>query len=147
MSDYAHILVAIDFSPAAEKVAERAVNVARCCGASLTFLHVVEYLPPMAMGDEVTPSPVWMVDETALVQSSRASLQAFVKKLGQPNAEHLVTQGTTQYEITQHAKDHNVDLIVMGSHGRHGVGLLLGSTANAVLHHASCDVLAVRVHD
>ncbi|MEO1899758.1 MAG: universal stress protein, partial [Methylococcales bacterium] len=39
------------------------------------------------------------------------------------------------------------DLIVVGSHGRHGLALLLGSTANGVLHHAVCDVLAVRLSD
>jgi universal stress protein A len=41
----------------------------------------------------------------------------------------------------------NVDLIVVGSHGRHGLQLILGSTANAVLHHASVDVIAVRVKE
>jgi len=44
-------------------------------------------------------------------------------------------------------KKHNTDLVIVGSHGRHGVRLLLGSTANAVLHGAECDVLAVRVQD
>jgi universal stress protein A len=43
------------------------------------------------------------------------------------------------------AKERGVDLIVVGSHGRHGLQLLLGSTANGVLHLAECDVLAVRV--
>jgi universal stress protein A len=38
-----------------------------------------------------------------------------------------------------------MDLVVVGSHGRHGLSLLLGSTANGVLHGAGCDVLAVRV--
>jgi universal stress protein A len=38
-------------------------------------------------------------------------------------------------------------LIVVGSHGRHGVRLLLGSTANGILHHAKCDVLAVRIKE
>ena len=43
------------------------------------------------------------------------------------------------------AEEQSVDLIIIGSHGRHGLALLLGSTANAVLHHAKIDVLAVRV--
>lgn len=45
------------------------------------------------------------------------------------------------------AEENNVDLIVVGSHGRKGIKMLLGSTANAVLHHAGCDVLAVRLKD
>jgi universal stress protein A len=43
------------------------------------------------------------------------------------------------------AEELDADLIVLGTHGRHGLGLMLGSTANAVLHGAPCDVLAVKV--
>jgi universal stress protein A len=56
-----------------------------------------------------------------------------------------VELGATKFEIARVAKENTFDLIVVGSHGRHGVALLLGSTANAVLHGAPCDVLAVRV--
>ncbi|BBI62758.1 hypothetical protein HSBAA_40640 [Vreelandella sulfidaeris] len=48
-------------------------------------------------------------------------------------------------EIHRFAEEHGVDLIVVGSHGRHGFALLLGSTSTGVLHGAQCDVLAVRV--
>ena len=49
--------------------------------------------------------------------------------------------------ILAEAQAINADLIIVGSHGRHGVSLILGSTANAILHGAQCDVLAVRVPD
>ncbi|MEJ2344256.1 MAG: universal stress protein, partial [Gammaproteobacteria bacterium] len=49
--------------------------------------------------------------------------------------------------ILDTAKEQQVDLIVLGSHGRHGIGRLLGSTADNILHHADCDVLAVRIKD
>jgi universal stress protein A len=58
-----------------------------------------------------------------------------------------VVQGNTRREILRVAEENGVDLIVLGSHGRQGIQLLLGSTANAVLHGAPCDVLAVRVKD
>jgi len=48
-------------------------------------------------------------------------------------------------EIHRLAKDQGLDLIVVGSHGRHGLSLLLGSTSTGVLHGAKCDVLAVRI--
>ncbi len=48
-------------------------------------------------------------------------------------------------EIRRQAEENDADLIVIGSHGRHGIQLLLGSTANSVLHGAACDVLAVRI--
>ena len=56
---------------------------------------------------------------------------------------HLVL-GSTKHEVLSMAKDKQVDLIVAGSHGKHGLALLLGSTANAILNSAECDVLIVR---
>ena len=55
--------------------------------------------------------------------------------------------GSPKTEIVRVANENKVDLIIVGSHGRHGLALLLGSTANGVLHHATCDVLAVRLQD
>jgi len=55
--------------------------------------------------------------------------------------------GSPKTEIIRVAQENGVDLIVVGSHGRHGLALLLGSTANGVLHYAPCDVLAVRLQD
>ena len=52
--------------------------------------------------------------------------------------------GRVSSEVLFYAEQNNVDLIVKGSHGRHGLELLLGSIANAILHGAKCDVLAVR---
>ena len=57
----------------------------------------------------------------------------------------MVNAPSTKEGILGAAKEHGADLIVVGSHGRHGLALLLGSTANAVLHGAPCDVLAVRI--
>jgi len=57
---------------------------------------------------------------------------------------HLV-YGQPRQEIHRLADEQDCDLIVVGSHGRHGLALLLGSTANDVLHGAPCDVLAVRL--
>jgi universal stress protein A len=54
--------------------------------------------------------------------------------------------GVPKNEIVELANQQKVDLIVVGSHGRHGLGLLLGSTANNILHHAKCDVMAVRLY-
>ena len=53
--------------------------------------------------------------------------------------------GIPTQEIINIADQEQVDLIIVGSHGRHGLALLLGSTANSVLHHAKCDVMAVRL--
>ena len=55
--------------------------------------------------------------------------------------------GVPKQEIIHIADQEQVDLIVVGSHGRHGLSLLLGSTANSVLHYAKCDVMAIRLRD
>ena len=53
--------------------------------------------------------------------------------------------GHPRQEIHRVTEEQSCDLIVVGSHGRHGLALLLGSTANDVLHGAPCDVIAVRL--
>jgi universal stress protein A len=53
--------------------------------------------------------------------------------------------GAPAYDIRALAVELKADLIVVGTHGRHGLGLLLGSTANAIIHGVGCDVLAVRM--
>jgi universal stress protein A len=55
--------------------------------------------------------------------------------------------GVPGQEIVRIAEQEHIDLIVVGSHGRHGLALLLGSTANNVLHHAGRDVMAVHLED
>jgi universal stress protein A len=61
-------------------------------------------------------------------------------------ADHLhILHGSPAHEIHRFAENHDIDLIVIGTHGQKGLQLLLGSTANSVLHGAGCDVLSVRV--
>ena len=62
-------------------------------------------------------------------------------------AEHAchIEVGMTKMEILTFIENHNIDLVVLGRHSRHGIERLLGSTANAVLNVAPCDVLAVQV--
>ena len=62
-------------------------------------------------------------------------------------ANRWLLWGVPKQEIIHIADQEQVDLIVVGSHGRHGLSLLLGSTANSVLHYAKCDVMAIRLRD
>jgi universal stress protein A len=72
-------------------------------------------------------------------------MRAFSEQLGVQTTHQFVVTGHTETEVHRTVKQENVDLVVVGSHGRHGLALLLGSTANGILHGATCDVLAVRV--
>ncbi|MCY1187125.1 Universal stress protein A [compost metagenome] len=79
-------------------------------------------------------------------EQARERLQTFAGAYSELTADqrHLA-YGQPRQEIHRLAEEQGCDLIVVGSHGRHGLALLLGSTANDVLHGAPCDVLAVRL--
>ncbi len=147
MSNYKNILVAIDFSEASSSVIKRAVTIAQQNNTELTLIHSVEYLPPIDVAYEPALSASWIIDEKALIEQAKESLKSFCHQYNINNAKQIVVIGTPKYEITQYAGDNNIDLIIMGSHGRHGIELLLGSTANGVLHRMNCDVLAVKIND
>ena len=147
MSGYKNILVAIDFSETAGQVIEHAMEVSSRHDAKLTLIHTVEYSPPMEYAGDLGMTSDWAIDENKLIESSKKSLQKFAEKYKLSSSAQIVHLGTPKYEITQYAKAGNFDLIVAGSHGRHGLGRLLGSTADGILHHAHCDVLAVRVNE
>ncbi len=145
MQNYKSILVAIDFSTLSDIVINRAVQIAKQTSAALSVLHVVDHIPPLGFGEEPLIAPDWMIPEHDLLEEAKKSLEQYKKKHNLENTQAIVSMGTAQNEIVRLAEKHSIDLIIMGSHGRHGVQLLLGSTANGVLHHAQCDVLAVRI--
>jgi len=137
---YQHVLFAADFSDEALKVGERAKDIARRYGARLSMIHVVEDVNislgggniSLGGGYELLPVLPELPDET-LLRESRAALGELASKLELQDAELWVVDApSTKEGILGAAQDHGVDLIVVGSHGRHGLALLLGSTANAV---------------
>jgi universal stress protein A len=139
---YRHILLAADLSPDGDQVARRAMAMAAQCGATLSLVHVVSPAP-------VDPSADYLVATTAqmdidLARLAREQLADFARRLALADARQWVRVGSVKGEIVQLAEQQGVDLIVVGSHGRHGLGLLFGSTADAVLRAAPCDILAVR---
>lgn len=144
MQNYQHILMALDFTAEAADIAARAQDLATRHGAQLSLIHVVEYLPPINMVGEPV-SPEWLLDEQALRESAVTRLQEFANAHGLAEVAQHVVVGSTRFEILRIAAEQGCDLIVLGSHGRHGWSRLLGSTARAVLNDAPCDVLAVRV--
>ena len=141
MNAYKNVLIAIDFSDSADQVIERAITIAQQNSATISLLHIVDHLPPLGFGEEPLIAPDWMIPEQQLMEQAKKSLHNFAGKHALQDREQTVAH----VEIVRIAEEKTIDLIVVGSHGRHGVRLLLGSTANGVLHHASCDVLAVRV--
>ncbi len=140
---YSHVLVAIDLIDECRPVAEHARQLAQALGAKLTIVHVVEPLA-MAYGGDV-PMDLSMLQQQQFEQA-RERMQMFANEYNLPEQQLQIAFGQPRQEIHRVATEFGCDLIVVGSHGRHGLALLLGSTANDVLHGAPCDVIAVRLH-
>jgi universal stress protein A len=142
MGTYRRILLAIDLTEESAQVTRRALALAQAFDADVHVIHVIEPLS-LAYGGDV-PMDLSAVQEQIQTQA-KAQLTEFARCIGvPPERQHLVF-GRPETEIHRLAKELKIGLVVIGSHGRHGLALLLGSTANSVLHGAPCDVLAVRV--
>lgn len=141
---YHKILVAVDLTDESKEVAEKAIMLAVQNGATIALVHVIEPLS-FAYGGDV-PMDLSTLQEQ-LDDHAQKRLDQFAEDLEYPVDKTYIVTGHTESEIHRIAKDDHMDLVVVGSHGRHGLALLLGSTANGVLHGADCDVLAVRVQD
>ena len=141
--NYRHVLLAVDVSKESEAVGARAMQIAKEYGARLTLLHVVAHVAEEPLYDLMSSLPPDL--EERLIDNAEHALERLAENLGRPGIECRVEVGTPKTAIVRTASEIRADLIVLGSHGTHGLELLLGSTANAVLHAATCDVLAVRV--
>ncbi|HVC37223.1 MAG TPA: universal stress protein [Gammaproteobacteria bacterium] len=143
MSVYSQVLIAVDLSEDSPDVARRGHDLATRCGAKLSFVHVVEFIPVDPAGEALLPPPIDLEGE--LVQGARQRLDALCNSLGLQSAPQRIEVGNIKAEILRVAVEEQADLLVLGSHGRHGLALLLGSTEKSLLHKAPCDVLAVRL--
>jgi len=136
---YKHILLATDFSQDSEILFKKARELAREMDSQLSVIHVVEPLPGYGYAF-IGSAEV----EMQLVEEAKKRLIEIGEKYAIDRKDVYVEIGPTKVEITRIAKEKHVDLIVVGSHGHHGIDFLLGSTANAVVHGAYCDVLTIR---
>ena len=139
-----NILVAIDTSDEAKQVLEAAIELGRCFDAKLSLTHVVEPVVTENSYDLISTVPVEMDD--FLFKHAEEFVKNLIKDCAMDISSSVLI-GSIKSEILGYAKKNEVDLIVVGSHGRHGLALLLGSTANALLHGAPCDVYVVRIKD
>ena len=143
MTGYKKILVAVDLSPEAKPVVERARELGTHYGATLSLIHVID--PIITTGDyELRPELPLEVEHT-LMERARGYIAALAEDMGIAGAEQIVATGSIKHEILSYAKQHGCDLIVIGTHGHHGIAVLLGSTANAIMHGTDCDVMCVRI--
>lgn len=144
MNHYQNILIAIDFSEYENHVAQRAKQLANLLNAQLHIIHVLDNIP---MPDTPYGTVIALDEDSSydLLEIEKNKLKKISDQLN-INPEHRwMIWGEPQQEITQLATQQHIDLIVVGSHGRHGLAVLMGSTAKDILYHAACDVLAVHL--
>ena len=146
IDNYRHILLAVDFSEHGNHVIRKARHLAGTFQAKLSIIHVLDNIPmpDMAYGTVV---PLDEHSAYELLEAEKLKLKQVADRLGVGFPQRWLVWGVPAEEIVRIAEQEQVDLIIVGSHGRHGLALLLGSTANSVLHHAKCDVMAVRLQD
>jgi len=144
VNNYKNILCVTDFSSNSQIAAERACEIAKQYSANLSLLHVIEYFPEDRSNVQIAPEnadPKTYRKDQAQASLSELATKMDYKELSQ---EILFSPHSAKHEILHFAQERNIGLIVVASHGHHGITSLLGSTANKIVHSASCDVLVVR---
>ncbi len=150
--DYQRLLLAVDFEKESEPVVARAQRLKTLLSARLFLLHVVEHVPPTMeympvgyAGDVAVPENLDLEEE--LMAIARREIDALGERMDVPVADRLVRVGPTGRTIDAAAGELDIDLVVIGSRGRHGFLGLFGSTARSVLRNPTCDVLCVKIEE
>ena len=146
---YRHIMVATDFSKYADAALKKAMEISKPFNSKVTLIHAAETLSSElypTIGELAVPVLINSPEQSKKhLKRIEKQLDDHIEKLGY-SLKRLTTEVVSGHkvdEIVEFASKNNVDLIVMGSHGRRGLARLVGSATNGVLHHAPCDILTV----
>lgn len=145
---YQHILLALEFDDHASELLRKAYTVARDNNAKLCVLHAVDFIPLDSNDPSGLSLPAALPEQ--LIDKAQTQLTALFTANPAPETLELishVTLGGARHSIIEHAREHDIDLILVGHHKPHGFGHLLGHLDESVVHHAPCDVLAVKLSD
>ncbi len=144
MGTFTHIVYCCDFSEHAERAFLTALEQARLDNARLTLLHVVAPGTPLIPGQTVREAQ--RLADQEIVTRLRAYLEErYLGRAMGVETRIALRRGYPSEEILEHLKSARADLVVLGSQGLHGVGLvLLGSVAERISRRAGCCCLVVR---
>jgi nucleotide-binding universal stress UspA family protein len=147
------VLIALDYDPTAQKVAETGFSLAKSMGAGIILLHVitdpvyyssVEYSPIMGYTGFMDMGPLELASTDGLIKASRFFLDKTKDHLGDKTIQTLVKEGDFADSILKAAKEMHADIIVMGSHSRKWLNeVLMGSVTEKVLHHTTIPLFIV----
>lgn len=147
------VLIALDYDPTAQKVAEAGSELAKSMGAEATLLHVVadpnyysskDYSPIMGFPGYITADPLQSNITDHLKKTSLDFLDKSREHLGDENIQTKVAEGPVAESILKCAEELNASIIVMGSHSRSWLeNIVMGSVTEGVLHHTSIPLFIV----
>ena len=143
---YRNVLVAVDTTDEAEEVLQAAREIANDDKSEISVVTVIRPMTDFYVNlFSILEDNASIGIESQVVSHATTWLSDLATRNGIEASAVNVIVGVPAVEIHRIAENLDADLIVLGTHGRHHLGLMLGSTANAVLHGAPCDVLAVKV--
>lgn len=148
------VLIALDYNPSAQKVAETGYAYAKAVGAQIAFVHIitnpefyaVEYSPIMGYQGFYSKNSNLLMEE--INEEAKKFLAASAQHLGDSSIETFILEGDTTDRILEFGKEWNAELIVMGSHRHHGIQKLLTQDIAAhVLKHSDIPLLIIPTND
>lgn len=142
---YKKILLAVDFHEDNDLVVTTTRELTGLYGAELHIVHVNEPLGMAYAADGVSWGDQIYALEASIRKESKKKMGELATELGLAENQCHLLEGRPATVIHELCAEADFDLIVLGTHGQAGLQLLLGSTANSVLHGSGCDVLAVRL--
>ena len=147
------VLIALDYNPTAQKIAEEGYALAKSMGAEVMLLHVVsnllyysspEYSPIMGFSGFIDMSPLQLDSTDGLKNASRHFLEKSKHHLGDDTIQTQVEEGDFAETILKCAKDFHADIIVMGTHSRRWLEeILMGSVTEKVLHQSTIPLFII----
>jgi nucleotide-binding universal stress UspA family protein len=143
MKDFQHILVPIDFGESSNEALDLAMGLADKFGAALSVVHAYE-MPVYPYDGAFLAAPEWA---EAIENAAKGKLDEVLATVRAklPRANGILRAGPAAVEILAAASEHKADLIVMGTHGRHGLErALIGSVAERVVRLSPVPVLVAR---
>ena len=148
------VLIALDYAPTAQKVAETGFSLARTLGAEITLLHVMADVTYYSVIEHAQIMGTMGFNKTELTHlfdcGLRKAMKQFLERskqqLGDENIQTLVKEGDFAESIIKAGKDFHADFIVMGSHSRNWLdNIFLGSVTKEVLSHTSIPLFIVPI--
>lgn len=137
-----NILVPIDFGPSSEEALRFALDLAKELGSKLTIVHVWE-VPAYAYSGMEFSTIDLLAPARELAQKALDGKLETLRKAG-ANVQGVLRCGRPWYELNAAIEELSPDLVVMGTHGRHGFArAFLGSVAEKTIRHSSAPVLTV----